>query len=102
MKSHVRENIAKQIFANSFREKKISDTESDIEFNDFISDIIKDQAPGIKFTNWHVQKKTETTPKMWSATAEDVSTHKKVDVMYPDIMDCIRHTKELLGKGTDE
>ena len=102
MKSHVRENIAKQIFANSYREIKRSETESDIEFNDFISDVIKEQAPNITFRNWHVVKVTPTTTKLWSATATHDRTYKKVEVSDPDMMGCIRKAIALLENGDEK
>lgn len=96
MKSRVKEALDKQFFAQHMRPSSIDENGAIYTFSDEILEVIRRQAPNIKFVNWYCSK--EGT---WLVTAEQ--GERSEIVTGSSITDCIGQAKELflqnLNKG---
>ena len=71
MKSHVRENQAKNIIASQMKFTREDETGYDIEFAEMVKEIIRQQAPTLSFSKWRLSK-----DDVWSAEAHHIASDK--------------------------
>jgi hypothetical protein len=89
MKSHVKENLVKQILTSNMRVLYEDDFGTAYEFSESVNKSIRDKAPLIKFNHWVRSKNGE-----WFVTAE--YNGNKQTVFGKDINECLETAKRLL------
>ena len=85
MKSHVRENMRKNIIDCGYTMHPISDGVCKVEFASYVWDIIIDKAPNIRFSNWLFYPET----KIWKAKAAAIGGGSEITMTGKSINDVI-------------
>lgn len=94
MKSHVREQWAKQIVNQSMRRIN-KDGYDEVEFSPMIKEIINAQAPNLNFTDWKFYQDCH-----WTTIVEDIDTKEKVEISDIGISQCIDKGKKIFSNKT--
>lgn len=95
MKSHVRENIAKNIIAANFKEKPV-DGGKIIEVSAVTKDIMKSMTPNIEYKDWFV-----SDDGVWCVKARDKRTDKENIIQGSSMSDCINFAREVFNDGEE-
>ena len=89
MKSHVRENMAKNIVDQCMR-RIPKDGYDEVEFAPMIKEIINAQAPELNFTNW---KFIDGDRVVWKVDVENTDTKNSTTISSSSITECIDNAK---------
>jgi hypothetical protein len=88
MKSYVNRRFAEAAVEAHYHKIPSQDGGWDIDVSSTIRADIREQAPNIRFSRWHLSDK-----KVWTTKAECMKTGKIIFVSGNDIRDCIEKAK---------
>lgn len=86
MKSHVRENMAKNMLYDQMRFTDRTENGYNVEFSDLILEIIEHESNPFKMSHWVFHD-----DNTWSATATRPSDSESKRISGKDINDCIQN-----------